>query len=58
MKIAFFSTRDYDLKWFEKENENYGFDIKFFRPRLTEDTVSLANGYDAVCAFVNAEISE
>lgn len=58
MKIAFFSTRDYDLKWFEKENETYKFDIKFFRPRLTEDTVSLAKGYDAVCAFVNAEISE
>ena len=58
MKIAFFGTRDYDLKWFEAENEKYGFDIKFFRPRLTEDTVSLSKGYDAVCAFVNAELGE
>lgn len=58
MKIAFFNTRDYDLKWFEKENEKYKFQIKFFEPNLTDDTVSLAQGYDAVCAFVNAEISE
>lgn len=58
MKIAFFNTRDYDLKWFEKENEKYNFQIKFFEPNLTDDTVSLAKGYDAVCAFVNAEISE
>lgn len=58
MKIAFFNTRDYDLKWFEKENEKYNFQIKFFEPNLTDDTVSLAKGYDAVCAFVNAEIGE
>lgn len=58
MKIAFFNTRDYDLKWFEKENEKYNFEIKFFEPNLTSDTVSLAQGYDAVCAFVNAEIGE
>ncbi len=58
MKIAFFNTRDYDLKWFEKENEKYNFQIKFFEPNLTDDTVSLAQGYDAVCAFVNAEIGE
>lgn len=58
MKIAFFGTREYDLKWFEAENRKYGFDIKFFRPRLTEDTVSLSKGYDAVCAFVNAELGK
>lgn len=58
MNIAFFSTREYDIKWFEKENENFSHNIKFFKPRLTEDTVMLAKGYDAVCAFVNAEIGE
>lgn len=57
MKIAFFGSRDYDIKWFEKANENFGFEIKFFRPNLTEDTVSLSRGYDAVCAFVNSEIN-
>ena len=56
MKIAFFGARDYDIKWFEEENKNYGHEIKFLRPNLTDDTVSLAKGYDAVCAFVNAEI--
>lgn len=58
MKIAFFSARDYDIKWFEEENKNFGLDIKFFKPILTADTVALAKGYDAICAFVSAEIDE
>jgi len=58
MKIAFFGARDYDIKWFEAENTKYDFEIKFYRPNLTEDTVSLSSGYDAICAFVNSEITE
>ncbi len=58
MKIAFFGARDYDIKWFEEENKDLGLDIKFLRPNLTDDTVSLSNGYDAICAFVNSEIDD
>lgn len=58
MKIAFFGTRPYDTNWFEKINENYNYEIKFLRPNLTPDTVALCDGYDAVCAFVNAIIDE
>ncbi len=60
MKIAVFGARDYDAEWFEKENEKggYGFELKFFRPNLTEDTAAMVKGYDGVCAFVNAEITE
>lgn len=51
MKIAFFDSKSYDIesfKQFEKDNE-----FKFYDTRLTIDTVYLANGYDAVCIFVN-----
>lgn len=51
MKIAFFDSKTYDInsfKSFEKDNI-----FKFFDTRLTIDTVYLANGYDAVCVFVN-----
>lgn len=56
MKIAFFGTRPYDTTWFEKLNEDYSHEIKFLRPNLTPDTVALCDGFDAVCAFVNAVI--
>lgn len=58
MKIAFFGTRPYDIKWFEEINKSFGYEIKFLRPNLTPDTVALAYGYDAICAFVNADIDE
>lgn len=60
MKIAVFGARDYDEKWFEKENKggNFGFELKYFRPNLTEDTAAMVKGYDAVCAFVNAQVTE
>lgn len=56
MKIAFFGVKSYDKKWFKPLAEEKNQTIKFFKPKLTEDTALLANGYDAVCAFVNADI--
>lgn len=53
MKLAFFDTKSYDIPSFEKYGERNDLEIKFFETGLDEDTVSLAQGYDAVCAFVN-----
>lgn len=59
MRIAFFGTKPYDTIWFQKLNEEkYHNEIKFLHPRLTEDTVSLANGFDAVCTFVNDKMDK
>lgn len=58
MKIAVFDTKPYDRYHLEKENEKYGYKLKFLESRLTPDTASLAKGYDAVCAFVNDDISD
>ena len=54
-KLAFFDTKPYDKIWFNKYNTNY--DITYFENKLTEQTAKLANGFDAVCAFVNDDIN-
>ncbi|RIV16790.1 2-hydroxyacid dehydrogenase [Mycoplasmopsis gallopavonis] len=52
MKIAFFDTKDYDIKYFEKYNDGRH-EITFFKENLNLNTVKLAKGFDAVCGFVN-----
>lgn len=61
MKIAFFGTKEYDRAHFR---ENYkgttilnGISITFLRPRLSLETAVMADGYEAVCAFVNDDLS-
>ena len=56
-KIAFFDAKDYDKNSFINSNENEEFEISYFETRLTEDTCRLADGYDAVCVFVNDDIN-
>lgn len=58
MKIAVFDSKQYDINSFNKHNEKYGYKIKYFEPKLTEDSVILAKGYDVVCVFVNDEINK
>ncbi|MFW5973338.1 MAG: 2-hydroxyacid dehydrogenase [Bacteroidota bacterium] len=53
MRIAIFSTKPYDRASIEDANERHGHELVFFEPRLTAETVSLAAGFEAVCAFVN-----
>ncbi|MBQ8726128.1 MAG: 2-hydroxyacid dehydrogenase [Clostridia bacterium] len=57
MKVAFFDAKPYDKPAFEKLAEERGLRIKYFETRLTEDTVNLARGYDAVCVFVNDSVT-
>lgn len=58
MKIAFFSSKGYDREYFEKVNEDFGFELNFFESRLNKYTVALAKDHTAVCAFVNDKINE
>ncbi len=57
IKIAFFDTKPYDKKSFTAVNEDFGYEIKYFKNHLNPDTVSLAKNYDFVCAFVNDDLS-
>ena len=54
-RIAFFDAKSYDRETFAKVNQQFGFDIHYYKERLSMNTVSLTQGADAVCIFVNAE---
>lgn len=57
MKILFYGTKNYDEEFFEKLLPSYpGIEIKFTEANIHEDTASLAHGYEAICAFVNADL--
>ena len=53
MKIAVFSSQQYDRTSFNKANEGPNHEITFFETRLNESTASLAEGFAAVVVFVN-----
>ena len=57
MKILFYDTKSYDREFFEKLLPSYpGIEIKFIEANIHEETASLAKGYEAICAFVNADL--
>lgn len=58
MKILFYNAKPYDKVWFEPLAEKMNYKIKFSSIRLNSDSVGLAHGYDAVCAFVNDDIDK
>lgn len=53
MKIAVYSTKQYDKKYLQHVNDAYGFELEFFDFLLTAKTAKTANGCEAVCIFVN-----
>ena len=57
MKVAVFSSKPYDRLFLEKANQNiegkHRHEFSFFQPHLDAQTFTLAQGFDAVCAFVN-----
>lgn len=58
MKILFYNAKPYDKIWFEPIAQNMGYTLKYRSIRLDIDSVGLAKGYDAVCAFVNDDIDK
>jgi D-lactate dehydrogenase len=57
MRVAIFSTKNYDRVFLEAANAAYGHELVFFEPRLTEETTALAAQFPAVCVFVNDQLS-
>lgn len=57
LKVIVFSTKEYD-KLFLQEAAGSAVSFKFVEARLNQETVSLARGYPAICAFVNDVIDE
>ena len=52
-KIAFFGAKPYDIASFDKVNEKYNYDIRYYKGHLNINNVVLTQGVDAVCIFVN-----
>lgn len=52
-KIVFYGSKSYDQESFEGVNEQFGFELKFFKAHPTLDNISLTQGALAVCVFVN-----
>lgn len=53
MKVAVFSTKNYDRKYLEIANQQYHFEFELFDFMLNERTAKMAEGCDVVCIFVN-----
>lgn len=59
MQILFYGTKKYDQEFFEKMCSEYPeLSITFIEANLGPETAALAQGYEAVCAFVNADIGK
>ncbi len=56
MKVAVFDTRRYDRESFDAANVAYGHELKYFEPRLVDDTAALAAKFPAICSFVNDKL--
>ncbi|NLN26663.1 MAG: 2-hydroxyacid dehydrogenase [Firmicutes bacterium] len=57
MDIAVFSSKPYDREYFLRANESHGHKLTFFESRLTLESVVQAQGFPAVCAFVNDQLN-
>jgi len=53
MRVAVFSTKSYDRQYLSETNAAFGHELVFFEPRLDLSTAPLADGFPAVCVFVN-----
>ena len=57
IKVAFYDTKEYDRPSFELYGKLHNVEYKFLETKLTEDTVELAKGCDAVCVFVTDTVN-
>ena len=58
VKVAVFSSKHYDKEHLDITNKHFGFEIEYYEHKLSHKTVVTAEGYDAVCVFVNDEVDK
>ncbi len=56
IKIAFFSTQDYDREYFDRAIQGQPVEVEYFDFPLNAQTAKLARDCQAVCLFVNDEV--
>jgi len=58
MKIAIFSCKPYDKRTLEHFSQtSKELEFSFFESRLSQETMTLASGFDAICCFVNDDVN-
>ncbi|TVQ42104.1 MAG: 2-hydroxyacid dehydrogenase [Wenzhouxiangella sp.] len=57
MRIDIFSSKSYDIKFFKAAAAGKNLNLVFHDERLSLNSVKLAGGAQAVCAFVNDDLS-
>jgi D-lactate dehydrogenase len=57
MQVAVFSAKPYDRTSLDAANDAHDHALTYLEPRLNLATAALADGFDAVCAFVNDDLS-
>ena len=59
MKILFYDTKSYDQESFEAARTSFSsIEIEYTRSDLDPRTAALAEGFDAVCAFVSSDVGK
>ncbi len=56
MNVAIFSAKKYDREFLSAANSTLH-KLRFFEPHLNEETVNLATEFEAVCVFVNDQVT-
>lgn len=57
MRILFYDTKSYDRDSFDKQLANFsGIEIDYVKGDLAPKSAVMAEGYDAVCAFVSSDV--
>ena len=57
MKIQFFSSKPYDITFFEKVNVNFHHELIFHEFALNDETVQLVKDVSCICVFVNDKLT-
>jgi len=57
VKVAVYSTKPYDQRFLEAANARAGHELLFLEDRLNPRTATLSGVAEAVCAFVNDDLS-
>ncbi len=55
-KIIFFSSQKYEIKYFNKINKKYKFQITYTKKKLNKYTVNKTKGFKYICIFVNDNV--
>lgn len=57
-KVCFFDTKPYDKVYFDQMKDQFAMEIEYFEAKLGHKTAFMAEGFEAVVAFVNDVIDK